>query len=251
MYEFTLSCDKIHSNFADYAQRCWEEGIKQAGGAIARIDNDRNCNVAIACDKPYIKQIKSLVMDTVTEILAVGYKNIYLRKALCITKDNFVINTLINTMCAFDNSFDKECIRAVVNIEDRVNLEGYYNFRMGKVKGKWKEVAEITSRNDLLFSGSAFAEEFLSYLVETVPIGINNLSVVLDKNDFSLFDSNNKLIVPASTLYSRSTVEEEAMLNIICLRPKRIRLYCDRSGVNGDFVRLVESLFEVKEVKNS
>lgn len=251
MYEFTLNCNKRNVHFVDYAERVLNPVLKQMGGAVARFDDESKCSLALACDEPFILQAKSLVRDTVAEILAVGYKNLFLRRAMGISEGNFVLNTLVNTMCAFDNTYDKDCINAVVNVEQSVNLDGYYNFRISKVKDKWSEVADITVRNDLLQNGGEFVEEFLRYLVETVPLGISNLSVVVDSGTFQLFDTSGKLIVPTNTLYARSTLEEELMLNIICLRPKQISLYYGDALPSEDFVRMLKELFVVKEIKNS
>lgn len=48
--------------------------------------------------------------------------------------EDLLSRTLINTMCIFDNSYDKTAIKRNLENIRNFSLDGFYNFRLGDVK---------------------------------------------------------------------------------------------------------------------
>ncbi len=250
MYEVTLSVEKANSHFLDYIYNSLSPCIEEIGGISACDDSPGRQYISFACADSYRSQMKKLIADLSAEVLSVGYKNIYLRQQLNVRGKGFLVNTLVNTMCAFDNNYDKEFVSRVINADEPLYFDGYYNFRLGKLKEKWREIAELTNSNNIILSDENLIKEFLSYLIEAIPCGVKQLSVVMGEGGFRLFDTGDKVITPTRSLSRGATAEEEAMLNAICLKPKKVLLYSD-GNASAEFTDLMESLFEVKHIVNS
>jgi hypothetical protein len=212
---------------------------------------DNRAYYSFACVDKFRKQLHASALTLATDIIGIGYKNIYLRQELNIHSDSFLLNTLINTMCIFDSSFDRQFIKRVVELDGTVCFDGYFNFRMKRLKDKWAEIVELTKNNSIILSDDSLIEEFLAYLIDAIPESIKNLSVCIEKGKIVLFDSQSRVVPLIDILRLEATPEETAMVNIICLKPATVTLYCDDTATNPEFLTLTKFLFDTKVVKNS
>lgn len=85
----------------------------------------------------------------------------------------------------------------------------------------------------------------MQYLTEQVEGKREAMSVVFDGgNDYFLFDGGNKLLPAMRTLAERVTAEEEAIVNLVCMRPSRLTVYA-KTKPSQDFCDLAGALFDV------
>ncbi|MCM1042973.1 MAG: hypothetical protein NC350_02045 [Corallococcus sp.] len=251
MYEVTLSVDNGNDIFLKQIEKSLAEVLTDVDGAQAYKQCKNRSYLSLACSDTYKKPFEDYLTDTVTEVLSIGYKNVYLREKLRVDSNDFLTNTLINTMCVFDNSFDKQFIRKILRLDsETVCLDGYYNFRLKKLKDKWHEIVSLVSGNEIILSDIELMKEFLSYLLEAIPSTVKNLSVVMNKNNVQFFDSKNRLIKCSDVAFD-ATPEEKAMINIICLKPCAVKLYCKASELQNGFIELTQYLFDTKLMENS
>ena len=183
-------------------------------------------------------------------MLALGFKNLYLRKSLHLENDDVYLNTLVNTMCIFDNKFDKIFLKRQVDLKGEICIDGYYNFRMKRLKSKWDELIAVVKNNSALLGNNSLIKEFLCYLLDFFSQSQQTISVVIDDDSFALFDEHGKLI-PATSLVYPTRLEELVVINAILLKPNHINLYCDSANLQSGFLDLLSYLFDVKIVENS
>ena len=131
--------------------------------------------------------------------------------------EDLLSRTLINTMCIFDNSYDKTAIKRNLENIRNFSLDGFYNFRLGDVKKKWDEIVVLSNSYDTVINNYDTMRDFLMFLLEAIPTLVNNLSVVFDEESgFELFDEKGLRLNKLTTLSVRQEPEEDLLYNLVC-----------------------------------
>lgn len=252
MYELTVSVSKEQGQFLQYIQNNIKPVVERIQGVMACDQSKYNNYITVACQDNYGLHLAKTMNGILADILAVGYKKVYLQQNLNLRADNFYTQTLINAMSVFDNNSDKQYIRALIGTNGgQCYLDGYYNFRMSKLKDRWNELVELANDNQQILYDRQLIVDFLDYLIQSIPNTIDTLSVVIDDKHFVLFDTKGNIIKPLALFGADCTPEQYAIINIMCLHPKTLKLYCDIDSLDSDFVYLVKYLFDTKVVENS
>ena len=248
MYEATVSVVKENSHLLDYVKGQLAPCIREIDGISAELDERfRNC-YSLACSDTYRFQVQRKLVEAVSQALTLGYKNVFVRDLLHIGSDSFYRNVLVNVICVFDNDYDKQLVSRLVEVDQNVCIDGYYNFRLGAVKKKWAEITRLVSDNFYVLSDNSLIVEFLQYLLESTPSKVKNLSVSFESGTFTLYGSGGKVLTPAISLAKSTTQEEEAMLNVLCLKPQHVKIY-HNAPLSDDFVQMLSSLFEAEYIE--
>lgn len=248
MYETTVSVVKENGHLLDYVKGQLSPCIGEIDGITSEMDEQGRNYFSIACADTYRFQVQRKLSDAVSQALTLGYKNVFVRKLLKIDTKNFYQNVLVNTICIFDNEYDRQIVSRVIDVDKTLCLDGYYNFKLGGVKKKWQEVIKLVSDNFYVLSDNGMIVEFLQYLLESTPSKVKNLSVSVDGDDFVLYGSGDKVIEPALSLAKKSTCEEEIMLNVLSLKPRAVKVYHSRE-LNKDFCDMLNALFQTEYVQ--
>ena len=248
MYEATVSVVKENSHLLDYVKGQLAPCLKEIDGIATELDGRFRSCFSLACSDTYRFQVQRRLVEAVSQALTLGYKNVYVRDLLRIEPDNFYKNVLVNVICVFDNDYDKQVVSKLVEIDQDVCIDGYYNFRLAAVKKKWSDITRLVSDNFYVLSDNSLIVEFLQYLLESTPSKVKNLSVSFENGSFVLYGSGGKVLEPAISLAKKTTVEEEAMLNVLCLKPQRVKIY-HSAPLSDDFCEMLSALFEAEYIK--
>ena len=248
MYEATVSVVKENSHLLDYVKGQIAPCLKEIDGISTELDDKFRTCYSLACSDTYRFQVQRKLNDAVSQALSLGYKNVYVRDLLRINSDNFYKNVLVNVICVFDNDYDKQIVSKLVEIDQNVCIDGYYNFRLGAVKKKWSDIIRLVSDNLYVLSDNGLIVEFLQYLLESTPSKLKVLSVSFEGDGFTLYGGGGKVLESAISLAKSATVEEEAMLNILSLKPERVKIY-HSCPLSDDFVQMLSALFSVEYIE--
>lgn len=245
MYEATVSVEKSNLHLLDYVKQRLLPVICEADGITSEADAKFRSYFSVACADNYRFQVQRALNDVCTQALTLGYKNVFVRKSLKLG-NNFCQNVLVNTICLFDNEYDKQAVSRILKGND-LFLDGYYNFRLDAVKRKWSEIVKLVADNIYVASDCKLITEFLQYLLESGTSKLKTLSVSIDGDDFYLFDSADKAIDPIRSLAKRASCEEEVMLNALWFKPQKIKIYCMHEP-STDFKNMLDALFDVEYI---
>ncbi len=248
MYEATVSVAKENEYLLSYVKGQMMPTLGDVDGITAENQEKFYSFFSLACADTYRFQIQRRLTDVVSQALALGYKNVYVRKLLNVDKSNFYQNVLVNTICIFDNDYDKQAVCRLLDIDKTVCMDGYYNFRLEPIKKRWLEITKLVSDNFYVLSDSKMITEFLQYLLESTPSKVKKLSVTVDGDDFVLYGTGNKVLEPTLSLAKNTSCEEEIMLNALFLKPQNIKIYYSQP-LNPDFVNMLDALFDTEYVE--
>ena len=246
MYELTISAPNEYGALLAYIKNSTAGALVEMDGIATDIKSKRRSYYSVACSDTFRFQLKRLMTETVAESVALGYKNMYVRSCLHVSHATFFQNVLINTMCVFDKAYDRQIIAKIIDTDKPLFIDGYCNFRLNMLKRKWSEIAKLVCENNYILRDKQLILEFLQYLLESIESKISQLSVTLEENTFMLYDENNNLMPAAQSLAQQTSVEEEAALNILLLKPKHLTIYSAEKP-SEEFCELMQ-MFDCKFV---
>ncbi len=248
MYEATVSVAKENEHLLRYVEEQISPAISEVDGITAENEEKFYSFFSLACADTYRFQIRRKLTEAVSTALSLGYKNVYVREMLNVDKNNFYQNVLVNTICIFDADYDRQMVSRLLDMDKTVCLDGYYNFRLDAIKRKWSEIVGLVSDNFYVLSDSKMITEFLQYLSESMPSKVKKLSVTVDGDDFVLYGSQDKVLEPTLSLAKRTSCEEEVMLNVLFLKPQKVKVYHSR-GLHPDFCIMMDELFDAEYIQ--
>lgn len=245
MYEQTVNIEKENEHLLAYVKAQLEPVIRQIDGISAESDDEYRSYYSLACADTYRFQVGRAVSSAACDALSLGYKNVYMRKLLNIPYDNFYQNVLVNTICKFDSEYDRQFVSRIIDDGSTVCLDGYYNFRMSQVKRKWQDISKLVCDNSFLLADNELIIELLQYLLDSLPSREQTLSVSLQEDEFTLYNKDNKVLAKLKSLARNATNEEDAVLNIICLKPANVNVYYHDKPCK-EFCEMCDTLFKAK-----
>ena len=248
MYEVTLSTPNNHSNLLNYVSNDLQPYVAKIGGTYAILQQKHRTYFSIACDDTFVFQAKRLLIESISQVLALGYKNIFIRDLLDVEQSNFYQNVLVDTMCIFDYTYDAKMITNLIDVEKDVYLDGYYNFLMQDFKRKWQNVANMILENDYVLADNSLILEFLQYLLQSVDTKTKTISICMENNDYTLYDSKNSLLSKSNTMSMFSTAETDALVNAVYLNVQKLKVY-HHGNLSQDFCNVAKALFQTQFIQ--
>lgn len=249
MFEATVSCDGGDSYNIDYiAQKL--SSFKSGEKTIAEVVKGNRKYLCVGCSSLYEPLLKDLLLEGVSDVLALGYKNKFFTKRLE-KKDSLLNRTLINVMCLFDNVKDKRAVLGQIEQVENISLDGIFNFRVRELKERWEEVLDLTNAYGVIASDDFITTEFLCYLIDSIPPQYAAITATVLEDSFILQESKGKKISPAPLITKSSTKEERLLYNLVCNKAKSVVVLDNQKLLSETCISLLDKLFNAKmQVKN-
>ena len=243
MYENTLSVPCDNAFLLEHIASELAETFHEINAVTAIVDDNGRRFLSYACSDVYRHVLADKVSDAVADVLSSAYKNMFMRKLLCVGKGSFLQNVLVNVICVYDSLPDRIVVKKCIDAERPLYLDGYYNFVLAPLKRKWSELSELVGANRYVLDDESLIVEFLQYLVDGSEERYGTMSVLFCDNKYFLFDKDNVLLSTLRTLCKTVTAEEDAMVNLVCRRPTKVGVY-SQTKPSQEFCALCEALFD-------
>lgn len=227
MYEITISAPSSDRYMLNHICDKMDFTVKQMCGKQTVANCGQRCYACFACDEIFRNVMDSEIAQAVAESIAVGYKNRFVRQLLNVDDNcNFFQNVLVNVICVFDSMPDKQVVCGQLDVSKPIFLDGYYNFCLSRLKRKWAELTKLVGANRYVLEDDSLVLEFLQYLVDSVSQSKGAVSVVLEENEFFVFDQQGNVLPTLSMLSADISVEEELVVNLVCIKPSSVQVHC-------------------------
>ncbi len=244
MFEATVSCDGKDAHNIDYiAQKL--VSFKSADKTIVEVVKGGRKYLSVACSSAYEPLLKDLLLEGVSDVLALGYKNKYFTKRLD-KKEGLLNRTLINVMCLFDNVKDKRAVLGQIEQTDNISLDGIFNFRVRELKERWEEVLDLTNAYGVIASDDFITTEFLCYLIDSIPPQHGGLTASILEDSFVLQDNKGNVIPHVPLITKENTNEERLIYNLVCNKAKNIIVLDSQKFLSSNCINLLGKLLNVK-----
>ncbi len=241
MFEISFNADLKNRGYLDFLYNNLKDELKRCNAVVAHQIYDDRLFLSFACEDCFAVDFKSKTDDLLAEIFAFGFKQNYLKKNLYIYKENLLIKTIINAMTIFDSQNDKKLIKKELFNQQVGALDGFFNFRLKKIKEKWDEIIDLVNENSIVLSDCEVASEFLAFLIQSLPStdGFVELKKINEGFLFLFNGVEAEMIIP----FGKDMVDEEVVLyNLIKTLPKRI-VVKNKKDFSDEFLNVIEKCF--------
>ena len=144
----------------------------------------------------------------------------------------------------FDKETDKYIVNKNIQIGRRIDIIGFYNFKLQTLKGKWNELIEIANQNEVyLYSDDTFME-LIKFLVDNIEVKSDVVNIMGYNDSYDIYDSKFERIICKEISGKK---DESIVAKLITMCPKNINIYCSEIMPNKLKVLLCK-IFE-KRVK--
>ncbi len=243
MWEFCLTVQN-NSEIKNYIQNKLKEYSQEFDIVVTVLNKQNIFDILIACNEYEKYRMILYLQDVISECICYYYKNDFLQNNLRLKiKDGVIKQAFLSALLFFDKDTDKYIVNKYLNIDKKLNIDGFFNFKLATLRKKWAELIEITNDNEIyLYSDETFIE-LIKFLIDNLEIKNDVINIMPSQNSYDLFDSKFDKIS-----LDKSDMNEEKLVNdLIALSPKNINIYCTEQ-LSSNIRDLICRLFE-KRVK--
>ncbi|MBO5884208.1 MAG: hypothetical protein J6Q51_00255 [Clostridia bacterium] len=245
MWEFCITVEKDKYCIKNYIHKQLTMYVQNFGGVVTILEKDNFVDILVACNKFEKHRLILFLQETISEVICYYYKKDFLSEYLHINiGDKITKQAFIYSLLFFDKETDKYIVCKYLNIENRINISGLYNFKLRTLKDKWKELIEIANENEIyLYSDETFME-LIKFLIDNIEVKSDVINIMSTEDSYAVFDSNFDKINNENVDLN---IEENILAQLITMCPKIINIYCSELLPNR-LKTLICKLFE-KRVK--
>ena len=122
----------------------------------------------MAVDDKYKNCLKEHILDVVSDVIIGVYKQEYLHQHIAITISNAVAyNAFVQALVVFDRQTDKDIIKKHLVLEDKINIDSFYNFRLDQLKNRWRDIACVVNDSIPLMLKDKSVADLTRYFVDS------------------------------------------------------------------------------------
>lgn len=233
MWEFCINLQPNKSDLAASIFNILRKELCFSKAIVARSDGENYISIVLAVPRENRAEAEVVIMRVVTLAICQSFKADYLNKHLFLpTQDNLSLTAFKKALINFDKETDYFLISKVLNFDENLYLESFYQFKLVRLRDKWSELIRLANENrDYLVSADAFFD-LLKFLVDNLDVSGDEIDVVEDDDGYHICESGAK---------SGALNPSALVSSLIDLSPQKINMYY-RSENNA--VDLLKTIFE-------
>ncbi|MCL2797946.1 MAG: hypothetical protein FWD58_07835 [Firmicutes bacterium] len=187
MYQFNMSVNQKNAGWFSAIEKTLAIKLRALDGVVASKDEGQRVEISIACENGRRSEAEAVISRTLSEMYLTVCKYEYLHAALKIpslARQSYKI--LIHTLVVFDREAESEIVEKNLVLGDYLALDGFFYFRLGELKKRWDEIAQLASSNSLYLSREETLNELLKFLMSAVTPKIPKLSISVDAGHYNV-----------------------------------------------------------------
>ncbi len=208
--------------------------LNNISGTQSKLEKNKEyINLTISANN--VHKIKETILTNIAYFIVDIYKSEFFYNTL---KNQPLPKTHKECLCKaltlFDIETDIFLTLTQLTEKDRVVVDSFYVFKMGKLRQKWQEFANVSCLNSPMLKNSDIYVEFLKFLYNCIIPQTEVVNVYIKSTEFVFTDAN------SNTLISPINLQDEIGLitNLIYLAPKVVNLHCINQISNKAFKAL-------------
>lgn len=242
MYQIKISTACATADWLAAMEKYLKPRIQKAGGIMVVFEEHDRVSLSVAGENNVKQGLHELVRAAAIEVFTTVVKMQYIDGRL---KHNGLSDKtyrlLLHTLVAFDRECEYDLLRSQFTFGSIVNLDGWYNFRIGELKKRWDEICALTGENALYLNNETNLNELLRFLISAVNPKIMRLEIAETPEGFTMRGEPEK-----GVLCMHGLTNEQLLLYLIDLAPIELVIHGNITDRKLD-TRLRE-LFDAKGI---
>ena len=191
------------------------------------------------CDK---NRYKHFIENQISDIICEDFKLEYLRENLALPNlDDISKNAIMQALLSFDKESDKYIIQSQLSLENSIDIEAFFFFKLAPLREKWKELVAIANDNKAYLSSNETLVELLKFLVDNLELKNETINLIKKENKILFYDINFKLL--SQNDVSEKDIDSTIISNLIAFAPKYVNIYCG-DNFNSSLIKLLKQIFD-------
>lgn len=230
MWEFCLYFEKEHLEYILSLRKHLKRFLRKYKGAVVLFEAKGKLLIAVDENEKIFIKIYRYIYDYIVNIIYSYYKRKTLADLESGIFNNEVFELVIKeTLYCFDEEFDKNIIRKNLVLNNTLDIEGFYNFKLTKLKEKWLHLVKLIKDNMVVLNNYVINLDLTRYLLQELDNNIDKVCLFVEGNKFILKSIENQDITYKKINYSKKQNFNELLKSLIALSPKNI-IVCGRMG---------------------
>lgn len=235
MWEYFI---EVENEYIDYLIDL-ENKVKDKFNCITALVLNK---LSIACDFKYKIKLESFLKKEIAELIIIIYKQLELEKMISLEYLPAELKSaLIKCLTIFDYEEDLFFIINELELVHGINLFSFYNFKLKKIKKKWKQFASNCANNCNFIKSESFLD-LLKFLIDFVTPRHRLVDVYFVDDRFLIIDEQNNVL---SFNNDTNNLEVDLITNLITIAPQNINLHCAGVLTNNTF-KVIYYIFNKK-----
>ena len=228
MWEFCLYFNDGQLNDVQKLKKHLKRIFKNNRGAVVMFEDAGKLLVATEESEKVFVRVYKYIYNYIVNIIYNHYKTKILNKLERKIFNNEIFEIMVKqTLFCFDEEYDKNIIRSALILNDTLNLDGFFNFKLSYLKEKWEHLVELIKNNSNVLNSYAINLDLTRYLLSELDNNIDKVCLFSEGKKYVLKTITNEKLTYKKINYSKKQSFKDLLKNLIVLSPKRIILCSD------------------------
>lgn len=150
------------------------------------------CYLLFAFDKDFALVCEEIIRECVIDYIELVYKLNYLKQTIKNPmSDSLAFNAYVKVLSIFDRLTDENALKEIILFNQTFFIDSFLEFRLNPLKIHWKNLANLSSDNMMLFNSGTFID-IIRFLINTMDNEVYKVKVICDENNFKVYNIKNK-----------------------------------------------------------
>ena len=225
MWEFCLYFNEKQLDYILKLRKHLKRVFKSNRGVVVLFEDAGKLLVAISqSEKDFIK-VYRYIYNYIVNIIYNHYKSEIINSLSGNLFNNEIFELMVKqTLFCFDEEYDKNIIKQALMLNETLDLDGFFNFRLTFLKQKWGHLVELIKNNAQILNSYSINLDLTRYLLSELENNIEKVCVYSEGKKYFLKTVNNEKITFKKINFSKKQDFKQLLKNLIVLSPKNIIL---------------------------
>lgn len=242
MWEFSINLSDKNIQASKKIYLALKDFCKEFGGLVTTYERCNNISILVSAEKCDENRFKHFIINQISDVICEDFKLNYLKEYLVLPNlDEISKNAFMQALLSFDKESDKYIVQKHLNLENSVDVEAFYHFRLSALKDKWKELVQIANDNKAYLSSNETLVELLKFLVDNLELKNETINLMQENGVVFFYDANFNLLKKNNL--NEKEIDSTIISNLIALAPKYVNIYSSEH-FNGNLIKLLKQIFD-------
>ena len=225
MWEFCLYFEKEQLEYILNLRKHLKRFFKKYRGAVVLYEEDCKMLIGLEGSEKIFVEVYRYIYNYIISTIYTYYKRKILNELAYHDFNNEIFELIIKeTLFCFDEEYDKNLIAKNLVLNESLNIEGFFNFKLKDLKEKWMQLTLIIKNNCQLLNNYIVNLDFTRYLLSELDNKIDKVCLFTDGKKYFLKTTTNENLKFKKINFSKKQNFKEIIKSLIVLSPKNIIL---------------------------
>lgn len=242
MWEFCVNLSDKNMLASKKIYLALKDFCKEYNGIVTTYERCGNISILISAEKCDENRYKHFLINLISEIICEDFKLKYLEENLSLPNlDEISQKAFMQALLSFDKETDKYIVQKYLELDNSIDVEAFYFFKLLPLKEKWKELVQIANDNKTYLSSNETLVELLKFLVDNLELKNESISLIQKDGKIGFYDINFNLLKENDL--KEKDIDSTIISNLIAFAPKYVNIYCG-DNFNNNLIRLLKQIFD-------